>query len=95
MTQPWSEWEPQLNDYTGYALASGRYVSSAQSRPRQLAIGAPRACTARNAVDGWPASVCADRAGTVFVVEYKVQGFWSRSDSSHKMIDPTFNFLHI
>ena len=48
-------------------------MSSAQSRPRQLAIGAPRACTARNAVDGWPASVCADRAGTVFVVAYKVQ----------------------
>ena len=71
MTQPWSEWEPQINDYAGYALTSGHFVSSSQSRPRQLAIGAPRACTARTMVDGWLASVCADRAGTVFIVEYK------------------------
>jgi hypothetical protein len=24
MTQPWSDWDPQLNDYTGYSIASGQ-----------------------------------------------------------------------
>jgi hypothetical protein len=26
MTQPWSDWAPKLNDYTGFAVTSGADV---------------------------------------------------------------------
>ncbi len=28
MTQPWSDWDPQLNDYTGFSIASGNFHST-------------------------------------------------------------------
>ena len=27
MTQPWSQWEPRLNDYAGYSLTSGNFFT--------------------------------------------------------------------
>ncbi|TRY78010.1 hypothetical protein TCAL_09312 [Tigriopus californicus] len=58
MTQPWSPSEPILNDYTGFALSSGKLLRNAQSgvRPRHMVLGAPRA--GRN------------RAGSVFAVGF-------------------------
>jgi hypothetical protein len=33
MTQPWSMWEPRLNDYAGYAITSGSKKVLLKGRP--------------------------------------------------------------
>ena len=58
MTQPWSDTNPRVNDYTGFDITTGVFLRSRDSIPRrtsQVAVGAPRAGPSR--------------AGLVFIVE--------------------------
>lgn len=55
MTQPWSPDTPRANDYAGFDLTTGTFVRTSSTRPRQVALGAPRAGNKRQ--------------GVVFVVE--------------------------